>query len=166
MTILQQLNKVNQAACIETSEASTYTKSIEVFKKYEKGCEKYRTKLLSSLEGKVVEFKGFLVAEHSYGNFSVVLIDILYKGVKIDTLHHLNLYKDLLSSDTVIIGGRPVQGEGKYSMEEMILECEVIKTTNKANIDSMKVEGKGIVYCYKGKWSIGTQRQIDYANSK
>jgi hypothetical protein len=126
----------------------------------------YRNALLQSLAGKEVTVKGYLIDKTSPTNYTVAYASVYLNGYLIDTLHHLNVYVDLLSNlPELNIGGVIVEGKGDYNTLTLSKTLMENKLSNKSFMDCQVVEFTGISYSYRGKWSVGTQRQVDYASN-
>jgi hypothetical protein len=159
---LSDLNKLNRQflASIEDlgwQEASFASKNAE------KMTSDYRNKLLSSLAGKTVTVKGFVMDKTSVTNYTIALASIYIDGCLIDTLHHINVYVDILSNASNLnIGGQTYKGCGKYDVRELTRTLEDNKLDNVTFSECQPVEFTGICYSYKDKWSVGTKRQAGY----
>jgi hypothetical protein len=132
-----------------------------------RGAEKitndYRNKLLASLAGKTVTVKGFVMDKTSVTNYTIALASIYIDGCLIDTLHHINVYVDILSNAANLhIGGQTYKGCGNYDVRELTKTLEDNKLDNVTFSECQPVEFTGICYSYKGKWSVGTERQVEY----
>lgn len=126
----------------------------------------YRNALLQSLAGKEVTVKGYLIDKTSPTNYTVAYASVYLNGYLIDTLHHLNVYVDLLSNlPELNIGGVIVEGKGAYNTLTLTKTLMENKLSNKSFMNCQAVEFTGISYSYKGKWSVGTQRQVEYASN-
>ena len=163
MKTLQQLNKINTQAVQETEAATTFEENMNIFRKYNADVEAYRNTLLKSLAGKEVTVTGYLAAEHKRGNFTLVCVEVRIDGCLVDTIHHLNVYKDILIKGYSWINGVKTNHTGDYGFHDVI---EAAQQGTKSNIPpskSMKVTCRGIVYQYRNKWSVGSPRQVEYA---
>lgn len=150
MNLLNQLNKINREGVEAIKGSVSFQDNLRKGKRYLKDAADYRNKLLKTLEGKEVELKGYLVDEFSKNNYTIVCAEVYYKGVLIDTLHHLNIFEDMF--------------HGKYSKKELNNSVENCKKHNVAPLKSLYVELRGEVYRYGAKYSVGTSRQVSYAN--
>jgi hypothetical protein len=124
---------------------------------------RYRNMLLACLAGKELHVKGILVNQTNPLNFTVGNAAVYYNGAFIDTIQHINVYADLLSKDSIVIGGCPTPGKGQYSLNELSKTLEDNIIDNIQYVDCQSVEFTGISYSYGSKWSIGTERQVEYA---
>jgi hypothetical protein len=124
---------------------------------------KYRNMLLESLDGKELHVKGILVNQTNPLNFTVGNAAIYYNGAFIDTIQHISIYADLLSKDSMVIGGWSTPGKGQYSLNKISRILEDNMLDNIPYVECQAVEFTGISYSYRGKWSIGTERQVGYA---
>ena len=142
---LTQLVKLNRIAVEEIKSAKDWEENKIISSRHLQIGNEYRNRLLKNFEGQEVTFKGYIVDEYTKCNFTVTCIEIYYKGSLIDTVHHLNLFFDALSN---------------YSLQE--LRTSIQKCVG----DALFVEGRGTVFSYRGKYSIGTARQIAYVRNK
>lgn len=124
---------------------------------------RYRNMLLACLAGKELHVKGILVNQTNPLNFTVGNAAVYYNGDLIDTVQHINVYADLLSKDSMVIGGWPTLGKGQYSLKELSRTLEDNILNNIQYVECQAVEFTGISYAYQDKWSIGTERQVEYA---
>jgi hypothetical protein len=164
MTTLQELNKINTS----TIEAILNSDSWEESTNYSMGVKayttEYRNKLLASFAGRTITVKGYLIDKTSPTNYTVALATVYLDGARIDTLHHINVYVDMLSnSSSLTIGGRTVEGKGKYDVRLLTENLKQNKLNDTPFYDCEPVEVEGIAYSYRGKWSVGTHRQVRYA---
>lgn len=157
---LQQLNKIN-ASAVNNTLTSDYNQSFNIFSKHGKACGEYRNALLKSLNGRTIQFKGFLTDEAKKGNFTLNCVEIRINGALVDTLQHLNVFQDLLANHPLF--GGSMKGEGNYSLRVLQDAAYESKCENLTTQDCMVVEGEGIVYSYGAKYSIGTERQVAWA---
>lgn len=160
---LQKLNKINSSAVQSTLDATSYEESINIYSQHGEACGEYRNALLKSLEGNVVKFKGYLSDEAKHGNYTLTCVEIKFKGSTIDTLQHLNVFRDLLANHSIWVNGSKMMGEGKYDLRDISDAANKSKCNNLATQDCMVVEGEGTVYRYGNKYSIGTDRQVAWA---
>jgi hypothetical protein len=124
----------------------------------------YKSNLLKAFAGKTVTVKGYLIKKDSPTNYTLGLAAIYFDGVYIDTIQHLNVYVDLLSNlPNLNIGGQIVEGKGTYNTLELAKTLEQNTLEDKPFNQCQLVEVTGISYSYRNKWSVGTERQVQYA---
>jgi len=152
MKTLTQLNKTNREAVEAIKTSTTYQENMHRGKPYLQDAAAYRNALLKSIEGETITVKGYVISEFRKDNFTIACAEIYYKGKLVDTLHHLNVYIDLL--------------EDKYSKEELVNSALGCKEDNLAPVKALFVEIEGLVYSYGNKYSVGTSRQVAYAKRK
>lgn len=165
MKTLAQLNKINAQAVQETEAATTFDQNMEIFRKYNADVEAYRNALLKSVAGKEVSVTGYLTAEHKRGNYTLTCVEVSIDGKVIDTIHHLNVYKDIVTRGYSWINGVKTYHTGDYNFHDVICAAQQGVENNVPPSQSMKVTCRGISYQYKNKWSVGSQRQVEYAAS-
>lgn len=163
MKSLQELNKINRLAVELTEKATTFSENMEIFRKYERDVEAYRNALLKSLAGKEVTVTGYLTAQHKSGNYALTCVEVNINGCVVDTIHHLNVYKDIVTRGSSVINGVWEQHYGDYDHHEVIAESKRGIENNVPPSQVMRVTCRGIVYQYKHKWSVGSQRQVEWA---
>jgi len=142
---LSQLVKLNHIAIKEIKSAKDWRENQSISTRHLKVGNEYRNRLLKNFDGEKVTFKGYVVDEYTKNNFTVACIEIYYKGSLIDTVHHINLFRDILSNYT---------------------SNELLASTQKCISNALVVEGSGTVFSYGSKYSIGTARQIAYTRKK
>jgi hypothetical protein len=151
------LSSIENQGWLEATQTSMGVKSLTT---------DYRNRLLESLAGKTVTVKGHLIDKTSPTNYTIAFASIYLDGCFIDTLHHINVYVDILSNLPILhIGGIDVEGKGNYCTLELTKTLIEHKLNNVSFLDCQKIEVTGISYSYKGKWSIGTDRQVNYATN-
>jgi hypothetical protein len=149
------LSSIENQGWLEATKASMEVKSMTT---------EYRNRLLASLAGKTVTVKGYLIDKTSPTNYTIAFASIYFDGCLVDTLHHVNVYVDILSnSPSLHIGGFDVEGKGNYSVVELTKTLMNHKLNNDSFLNCQQVVVEGISYSYKGKWSVGTERQVNYA---
>lgn len=152
MKTLAQLNKLNQEGVEAIRTSSTFKENLYRGKPYLQDAALYRNKLLKSMEGETVTIKGYVIAEFHKDNFTIACAEVYYKGKLVDTLHHLNVYIDLLNR--------------RYSTQELVTSVSGCQDDNLAPVEALFVEIQGLVYSYGNKYSVGTRRQVAYAKRK
>lgn len=165
---LIELNKINSKIVEASKELSTWSECTDLGLSTAADTTDYRNRLLKGNAGRRVSCKGYVVEEARGWNYTVALVEIrTEEGYLIDTLQHVNVYADLLANHTLPIGGRTIRGEGKYEIEELSSNLRANISKNTTFTKCEEVEFEGIVYEYAaGKWSVGTQRQVEYAANR
>lgn len=159
---LSDLNKFNRQF-LASIEGLGWEEATQASMKVKDMTSTYRNKLLASLAGKTVTVKGFIIDKTSVTNYTIALATIYIDGCLIDTLHHINVYVDILSNASDLrIGGQIYKGCGNYDVRELTTTLEDNKLDNVTFSECQPVEFTGISYSYKGKWSVGTERQVEY----
>ncbi len=162
---LNQLNKSNREF-LSSIENLGWEEATDASMKVKSMTTDYRNRLLASLAGKSLTVKGYLIDKTSPTNYTIAFASIYLDGCLIDTLHHVNVYVDILSNLPILrIGGEKVEGKGNYCTLELTKTLMNHKLNNDSFLNCQKVEVIGTSYSYKDKWSIGTERQVNYATN-
>lgn len=165
MKSLKELNKINSIACQLTEQAQSFDENMAIFNKYKVDVEAYRNALLKSLLGKEVTIKGYLTAQHKASNYTLTCVEIYIGATLVDKVHHLNIYKDILTKGESYVNGIMTPHYGDYDHRVIIRESMLGLQENIPPSKLKKVTCRGIVYSYRNKWSVGSRRQAEYAQN-
>lgn len=160
---LSELNKAN-SEFLSSIENLGWEEATQASMQVKSMTTDYRNKLLAHLANKTLTVKGYLIDKTSPTNYTIAFASVYLDGNLVDILHHVNVYVDLLSNLSELnIGGQIVEGKGMYNTLSLTKTLTNNKINNVAFKNCQPVEITGISYSYKGKWSVGTDRQINYA---
>lgn len=168
MKTLTELNKFN-ASLLAQVENLSWDEATALGQKYLANTTAYKNALLKSIEGRNVTVKGYVVNKTDPLNYTIGNARIYVDGGFIDTLQHISVYADLLSSEDLFIGGNKCKGEGNYSLRELTSNLRSNIENNVPYLNCEEVEFSGISYSYVNrgftKYSIGTIRQVNFASN-